>query len=215
MSQKIGRNDPCPCGSGKKYKHCCLRKAEATDLAWRRLRRADDRFAGELFRYALGRYGEDLLQVAWEEFLLDEEATVPPRDHPDFPTTFIPWFLFTWIPDAEEAENKTSAQEPAAVAYLEEHGKELDDFEKRFILEACRCRFSFYSALEVEPGRGLRLSDILTRREVSVVDHSASETVRRGAILYARVLTLDDLSIIHGSSPFEIPPIHYGRIIDR
>ena len=25
--QKIGRNDPCPCGSGKKYKHCCGRNA--------------------------------------------------------------------------------------------------------------------------------------------------------------------------------------------
>jgi preprotein translocase subunit SecA len=25
--QKIGRNDPCPCGSGKKYKKCCLAKA--------------------------------------------------------------------------------------------------------------------------------------------------------------------------------------------
>ena len=25
--QKIGRNDPCPCGSGKKYKHCCGRDA--------------------------------------------------------------------------------------------------------------------------------------------------------------------------------------------
>lgn len=23
IHQKIGRNDPCPCGSGKKYKHCC------------------------------------------------------------------------------------------------------------------------------------------------------------------------------------------------
>ena len=22
MTNKIGRNDPCPCGSGKKYKHC-------------------------------------------------------------------------------------------------------------------------------------------------------------------------------------------------
>jgi SEC-C motif-containing protein len=22
---KIGRNEPCPCGSGKKYKHCCGR----------------------------------------------------------------------------------------------------------------------------------------------------------------------------------------------
>jgi SEC-C motif-containing protein len=24
---KPGRNEPCPCGSGKKYKHCCLLKA--------------------------------------------------------------------------------------------------------------------------------------------------------------------------------------------
>lgn len=24
--QKIGRNDPCPCGSGKKYKKCCALK---------------------------------------------------------------------------------------------------------------------------------------------------------------------------------------------
>ncbi|MEM9820894.1 MAG: SEC-C metal-binding domain-containing protein [Bacteroidota bacterium] len=23
---KIGRNDPCPCGTGKKYKKCCLNK---------------------------------------------------------------------------------------------------------------------------------------------------------------------------------------------
>ena len=23
---KIGRNDPCPCGSGKKYKKCCGKK---------------------------------------------------------------------------------------------------------------------------------------------------------------------------------------------
>jgi len=23
---RVGRNDPCPCGSGKKYKHCCMRK---------------------------------------------------------------------------------------------------------------------------------------------------------------------------------------------
>ena len=26
MNQKVGRNDPCPCGSGKKYKSCCQSK---------------------------------------------------------------------------------------------------------------------------------------------------------------------------------------------
>ena len=24
--KKVGRNEPCPCGSGKKYKKCCMRK---------------------------------------------------------------------------------------------------------------------------------------------------------------------------------------------
>ncbi len=23
VGKKVGRNDPCPCGSGKKYKFCC------------------------------------------------------------------------------------------------------------------------------------------------------------------------------------------------
>ena len=27
-TKKIGRNDPCPCGSGKKYKNCCMRLAK-------------------------------------------------------------------------------------------------------------------------------------------------------------------------------------------
>jgi len=26
MTKKFGRNDPCPCGSGQKYKYCCMRK---------------------------------------------------------------------------------------------------------------------------------------------------------------------------------------------
>ena len=27
LGPKVGRNDPCPCGSCKKYKQCCMRKA--------------------------------------------------------------------------------------------------------------------------------------------------------------------------------------------
>ena len=28
VGKKIGRNDPCPCGSGKKYKKCCMLKEQ-------------------------------------------------------------------------------------------------------------------------------------------------------------------------------------------
>lgn len=38
MTKKVGRNDPCPCGSGKKYKSChglagTKRKFEATVIS--------------------------------------------------------------------------------------------------------------------------------------------------------------------------------------
>jgi hypothetical protein len=33
----VGRNEPCPCGSGKKFKQCCLGKAPAKDQRFARL----------------------------------------------------------------------------------------------------------------------------------------------------------------------------------
>jgi len=40
---KIGRNKPCPCGSGKKYKHCCLNQDQARSET---LKRAAPRYLG-------------------------------------------------------------------------------------------------------------------------------------------------------------------------
>jgi len=31
LGKKVGRNDPCPCGSGKKFKACCMKKEAAAD----------------------------------------------------------------------------------------------------------------------------------------------------------------------------------------
>jgi hypothetical protein len=48
---KPGRNDPCPCGSGNKYKKCCLAKEEAAEreeLAKLEARRAESAAAHRL-----------------------------------------------------------------------------------------------------------------------------------------------------------------------
>jgi hypothetical protein len=34
---KVQRNAPCPCGSGKKYKHCCLIQQSKTPMSQRLL----------------------------------------------------------------------------------------------------------------------------------------------------------------------------------
>ncbi len=68
---KIGRNDPCPCGSGKKYKKCCLGKeGVSVDLLWRRLGEAHDRLVHRLMKHAHDAFGEMVVAEALDEFLL-------------------------------------------------------------------------------------------------------------------------------------------------
>ena len=72
MASPPGRNDPCPCGSGRKFKHCCLHKADADDQARVNVRRAEGRVIPEVFSDALHRFGKPFFEEAWLEFWLDE-----------------------------------------------------------------------------------------------------------------------------------------------
>jgi hypothetical protein len=38
QTARPGRNEPCPCSSGRKYKQCCLPKDEALDAAARKVK---------------------------------------------------------------------------------------------------------------------------------------------------------------------------------
>lgn len=46
MAKKIGRNDPCECGSGKKYKRCCLEGVLAAEAAARARQAAEAEESG-------------------------------------------------------------------------------------------------------------------------------------------------------------------------
>ena len=62
---KVGRNDPCPCGSGKKYKKCCLAKDEAAARQGYAERAATQReVAGALDRAPLPEPPH--IRLAWE-----------------------------------------------------------------------------------------------------------------------------------------------------
>lgn len=75
-TQKTARNDPCPCGSGKKYKQCCLQTDEAQ--AANRVR-ASDEVAG-LMQAAIGHQEAGRLIEA--DAVCKEVLRLAP-DHPD------------------------------------------------------------------------------------------------------------------------------------
>ena len=63
-----GRNDPCPCGSGRKHKVCCLRTGDALDAARARLRDAEGRLMPRLLELTIRKWGKDGFQEAIDRF---------------------------------------------------------------------------------------------------------------------------------------------------
>ena len=51
---KVGRNDPCPCGSGKKFKRCCLERMEAEERSARLQAESDGLAPRHEWRFAAG-----------------------------------------------------------------------------------------------------------------------------------------------------------------
>ena len=104
---KPGRNDPCPCGSGKKYKHCCLNAGSVpatapAHLTWRRLRALLDGYPTEMLRFIKEAYGPLAMHEAWDEFTGHDDREFDP--HTPLMQLFMPWFFHCWAPDPIDTE---------------------------------------------------------------------------------------------------------------
>ncbi len=101
MVNKIGRNDPCSCGSGKKYKYCCITNAfslpkGSSDLAWQKVREIEGAVVDNHLRQYVSQLGSDeLIPHALADFGFDELPETMDKEV-IFNQFFIPWMLFSW-----------------------------------------------------------------------------------------------------------------------
>lgn len=214
---KAGRNDPCPCGSGKKYKKCCLAKEDTAvaNLTWMLMRRTEGELIPTLLKHAAKFYGLEALDEAWDEFSLWKDVPMDPSSQPELDTAFLPWFVFNWIPDnAEIPEEEHLPEMPVAMHYLETKGSRLDTFQQRFIREICSQHYSFFMVTDVVPGESLTLRDLILGREITVHERQASATLLKASIIFTRIITMDDASIMVGCAPTVIPPTYHNYFID-
>jgi hypothetical protein len=210
----IGRNDPCPCGSGRKYKHCCLPNADAERVLRTRLRAAESRVVPALLAFALENFGDTFLANAWNEFVLfADDIPESLTDDPDFYPLFIPWFVFTYVPDPHEEDAPHDIPTaPIGLVYLDEHG-DLDDLDRRLIESACSGGFSFHVVRRVA-GEAIELKDILTGAEIRVLEQSGAESVGPDEILFAFPAAASGGAILLGCAELVIPPTWHNRILD-
>ena len=226
MSTQPGRNEPCRCGSGKKYKKCCLPKKQAqamasrssvvtTDLARTRLRRLE----GKVIDRHLLPYTENLHDNVLREALndcLDGANNYPPHFPLDsFIEYFlIPWALFNWIPDDDLGYASFDPEHTIAENYLRHHGDRLKSDERRFIEAMLTTYYSFYAVLEVERDQSLVLEDKLLGTRHCIKEQQATRQLQRGDVIYSRLVTVDGECIAVGTAPTTLPSQYNMHLVD-
>ena len=208
-----GRNDPCPCSSGRKYKHCCLASASAEALApelvlWRRLRRVLEGVPERMFEFLVRIYGDSAVDEAWGAFTLWDETYGAFDYESPFLPVFLPWAYHRWSPDAAETDitDATLLGQAPTRTYLKRKGRNLDPLQREF-LEACLSTpLGFHEVLDCDPGKGMRLRDMFTGAAHSVLESSASQSLQVGDVLYAQVVRIQGICLLEACSSVIIPP---------
>ena len=217
---KPGRNDPCPCGSGKKFKHCCLRAesntlATANALVWRRLRRVLDEFAmgTTMLEFVVKTYGPEALSEAWAEFS-GLEAPFDPQT-PNI-ALFTSWFFHRWSPDPHDSatlDPAVSERIPTQL-YLEREGRRLDPALRRYLESCLGAPFSFHEVLRCDRGTGFGARDLFTGEERYVMERGATEGMQVGDIVFGQLVDVDDITMLECAGPYYIPPIRKLELIE-
>jgi len=211
MTKTVGRNDLCPCGSGRKYKKCCRVSADEKDFQYRRWRQVEAGLIPELLAYALETLGPEAVEDAWSEF----HGQAPDGDYdPETPmnSVFLPWFLFNWIHEMILPGSQDFLVTTIAASFLSEHS--LSPEEENLIVSAIRSPYSLCEVLELTPGIGMTLFDLLRRVKYEVLECSASQSLRRGEIIYCSTTHLEGISSNIGTSPYALRPTAKRDILE-
>lgn len=215
---KVGRNDSCPCGSGKKYKNCCLnaefiRANPPIDMTWRRLRELLDYHPAQMLRFITETYGPLAIHEAWAEFIGDNEVQFDPET--PLLQLFMPWFFHCWSPNPidTQIENKALHEMIPTATYLAKKGHRIDPLLRRYIESLLVAPFSFYEVLECEPGTRMILRDVMTKEQLIVTEKHLSQAMQRDDLFFGQLASTGELTMVEAFNGFAIPPIEKASII--
>ncbi|MBK8263687.1 MAG: SEC-C domain-containing protein [Nannocystis sp.] len=198
---KIGRNERCPCGSGKKFKKCCLLRRDAAaysrsdrEAALMRLTRSFDEDRALSAELTEEFYAE-VPQGSMSAGLFDMSSAA-----------FQGWAYFDAALDEDDETLASYALgrpgfSPSQRLYLE-------------IMLASSMRL--YEVVEVAPGASMTLRDLITDERVVVQERSATRQITRWQVLATRVVSQGDdaLPKVCDGGMLPIPPAHRDALVE-
>ncbi len=200
---KIGRNDPCPCGSGKKYKQC----HEATDRAQedqlRLLRRAQDRLFPKLIEATQSPELAPTTPALFEQYWGGRYTAADMNDLDEQEDRgserFLTWMAF----DAQSGDDGSTLVERIAANPPAE--LELDAHELDLLPTWAGIRLRPYLIVEIIKGKGALIQEVLTKETFTLRDHAAAKRLEENELIFAHLVPVGDEYYIAGAAAQTTP----------
>jgi SEC-C motif len=187
---EVGRNAPCPCGSGLKYKRCCLRRED--DVALDALEA--ERVWGRMQSWALRRFGDELGGSLKEHM---DARGVGGEDRPandEDLSLALCWLLI----DREVASGETPAR-------LYSQLPELSVGEREMAARIAASRLGVYRVTDAEPGVWIELESVIGDASARVASPHISREAVMWHVLLCRVMEGGPTPSLWGAAGFYEP----------
>ena len=157
--QKIGRNEPCPCGSGKKYKKCCLAKEQGKAS---RLRE-ESNVAKNALDWLGTTYPEEVGSAIQKGLYsgLKKAEKQSLDELPDEKKELLSINIGEWLlTDAKIALK--DEQMPVRKLLLGQDGPTLSDAGRAWLTSLGARALSLFEVRQLKPGQGFLVRDLLS-----------------------------------------------------
>ena len=195
----VSRNDPCPCGSGRKFKKCCYQRDRSItsfdrsmviDVLERYIERCEERFAASRVFY-----GDLDLDVPTMTDHFREVSN----------SAFCFWFIFDYqLDDGSNVVDGVLKANPV-----------LSAGELRYLEQLRGTAMMPYDVVDVQPGVSIVLRRLNDGSEIEVREKTASGTLKRWDMLLTRVNPLGpsggaemEAGVMH------VPPLAHDEVAD-
>ena len=176
----LRRNDLCHCGSGRKYKNCCMRQDQVTESRAHNLSQEEGLLIGALFNTAMSRrFAADFAEafgIYWGGNY--DLGNVEEFDSEDLRRT-LEWFVHDY---------HTRHNDGRVIDILREEQTEQIPQEVSDLLEAwTESANGLYRIISLIDAERLGLYDCLHQEEIEVVDPSFARNARQGDLIVGRM----------------------------
>jgi SEC-C motif/Protein of unknown function (DUF2384) len=207
MNTKLGRNDPCLCGSGKKYKHCCGSNAagaaaqpDEQDSAVPRALAWLEQHHRKAWSHAFQQAFEDTIDEIFDDEYDDDEIEAALADLSDEVMGQVQINLTEWLLAEGEIQVKGEWMGVPELL-LGQRGPLLSTGQRAWLEQLSHQPLRLYDVTEVVPGSTVTLCDALdtTLAPIVVSEATASRSMRVGMQIGARVMTEAGERVLSGA----------------